>query len=183
MPNLKRLSCVLTLTALVMVPAALSAQSAGAAKPLAAPRSGPWKLIAAVNTGDGLEVKGGVIGSFRVTKHSTIVGFHLRFTEEGESSYCAGGEEENSRKKGTVKFAPGASAPIIHAGGEWVSAADTGSLGGGSLQGAEVPIVTPNGSSSAALFYATLATRKGVRSGNILWNSNECNVAFVVKPG
>jgi hypothetical protein len=161
----------------------LVAQSAGAAKPLKSPRTGPWKIIAATNTADGVEVKGGVIGSFRVTSQETIVGFHLRFTEEAESSYCAGGEE-GKIKSGAIKFAPGASAPIIHAAGEWLVASETGSIGGGSVQGAEVPLVgSPNGSSSSGLIYLTLATRKGLRSGNIVWNDQECGVAFVVKPG
>ena len=161
----------------------LVAQSAGAAKPLKPPRTGPWKIIAATNTADGVEVKGGVIGSFRVTSQETIVGFHLRFTEEAESSYCAGGGE-GKIKSGGIKFAPGASAPIIHADGEWLVAAETGSIGGGSVQGAEVPLVgSPNGNSSSGLIYVTLATRKGLRSGNIVWNGQECGVAFVVKPG
>jgi hypothetical protein len=161
----------------------LVAQSAAAAKPLRAPRTGPWKIIAATNTPDGLEVKGGVIGSFRVTGHETIAGFHLRFREEGESAFCAGGEE-GKEKSGAIRFAPGASAPIVHANGEWLVATDTGSIGGGSLQGAEVPLVgSPYGNSSSGLIYLTLATRKGLRSGNIEWNEQECGVAFVVKPG
>jgi hypothetical protein len=140
-------------------------------------------MVAAANSPDGLEVKGGLIGSFRVTKHETISGFHLRFTEEGESRFCAGGEE-GKEKSGTVKFAPGASAPIIHANGEWLVAVDTGSIGGGSLQGAEVPLVTsPYGNDTSGLIYLTLATRTGQRSGNIEWNEQQCNVAFVVKPG
>ncbi|HEY5053751.1 MAG TPA: hypothetical protein VII45_10115 [Solirubrobacterales bacterium] len=178
----RRLACALTALALIPV-AAVTAQSAGAAKPLAAPRSGPWKIIAAANTFDGLEVKGGVVGSFRVTKHGTIAGFHMGFTEEGESSYCAGGEEETDQKKGVIRLAAGASAPIVHANGEWLVAVNTGSLGGGSLEGVEVPIVTPSGGSGAALMYLTLATRKGMRSGNIEWNEQQCNLAFVVKPG
>lgn len=103
-------------------------------------------------------MKGGVIGSFRVTRLETIAGFHLRFTEEGESSFCAGGEEgeEGEEKSGTIKFAPGASAPIIHANGEWLVATDTRSIGGGSLQGAEVPLVgSPYGNSSSGLIYLT----------------------------
>jgi hypothetical protein len=185
MTSPRRLAFAFVLTALVLIPAAaVTAQSAGAAKPPAAPRTGPWKVIAAANTPDGLEVQGGVVGSFRVTKSGTVAGFHMRFTEEGESSFCAGGEgEEGNQKKGTIKFAPGASAPIVHANGEWLAAVDTGSLGGGSLQGVEVPLVTPNGGSSAALVYITLATRKGVRSGDVEWNEQQCNVAFVVKPG
>jgi hypothetical protein len=178
-----RLSLAVVALAAIAV-AGLGAQSAGAAKSLKAPRPGSWKIIAAANTPHGLEVKGGVIGSFRVTKHSTVVGFHLDFTEEGESVECAGGrgEEDSPRKSGAVKFAPGASAPIIHAGGAWVVAVDTGTIGGGSLQGAEVNLISPNGSFHG-LIDATLVTRKGERSGEIGWNENECGVAFVVKPG
>ncbi len=184
MTSPRRLACAFALTALVLIPvAAVAAQSAGAAKPLAAPRTGQWKVIAAANTPDGLEVQGGVVGSFRITKSGTVAGFHMRFTEEGESSFCAGGEGEGDQMKGTIKFAPGASASIVHANGEWLVAVDTGSLGGGSLQGVEVPLVTPNGGSSAALVYMTLATRKGKRSGDVEWNEQQCNVAFVVKPG
>jgi hypothetical protein len=183
MPSPRRLACTFALTALALTPAAaVAVQSAGAAKPLAAPRTGPWQIIAAANTPAGLEVKGGVVGSFRVTKSGTVVGFHMRFTEEGESRFCAGGEE-GDQKQGAIRFAAGTSAPIIHANGEWVVALDTGSLGGGSLQGAEVSLVTPNGGSSAALIEMTLATRKGMRGGDIEWNEQQCGVAFVVKPG
>jgi hypothetical protein len=144
--------------------AGLGVQSAGAAKPLKGPRPGPWKIIAAANAPHGLEVRGGLIGSFRVTKHSTVVGFHLSFTEEGESIECAGGEgeEDSPRKSGTLKFAPGASAPIIRDDGAWFVTVDTGTIGGGSLQGAEVDLISPNGSFHG-LIDATLVTRKGER--------------------
>lgn len=170
-------------TAVVIALGAMAAQSAVAGKkPLAPPRTGTWKLIAASNTGDGLKVEGGVIGSFRVTRQMTIVGFHLSFTEEGESRFCAGGEDEYNPKSGRIKFEAGVSAPIIKANGEWLVALSSGSLGGGSLQGVEVGLQVPNGSGSG-LIYITLASRKAKRSGNILWNSNGCNVAFAVKPG
>jgi hypothetical protein len=167
----------------VIAVAGLSAQSASAVKPLKAPRSGPWKVIAAANTPQGLEVKGGVIGSFRVTGHATIADFHLRFTEEGESSRCAGGDGEDGHpKSGTIKFASGASAPIIHVSGAWFVAVDTGTLGGGSLQGAEVNLLSPNGN-FPALISVTLETHKGKRSGDVEWDEDTCDVAFVVKPG
>src|SRR5664279_5527649 len=173
MSSPRRLARALAVIPLVLT-LAIAAQSAGAAKPLAPPKVGPWKIIAAVNTPKGVEVKGGVVGGFRVTKHKTIAGFHLRFTEEGESRSCAGGEgyEESVAKSGSIRFAPGATAPIIHANGEWLVALGTGSLGGGSLQGVEVPVITsPYGNSSTGLTYITLATRKGLRSGNIDWAS------------
>jgi hypothetical protein len=174
---------LLALAALATVSlVAVWSQSADAAKPLAPPRTGAWKLIAANNTADGLEVVGGTIGSFRVTKDKTIAGFHLAFTEAGESSYCAGGEDEG--KRGSIKFATGTTAPIVKAGGEWLVAAGTGSLGGGSVQGAEVALINPYGDDTAGTIYITLATKKKVpRSGGIVWNENQCSVAFVVKPG
>ncbi|MBA3865018.1 MAG: hypothetical protein H0X42_01520 [Solirubrobacterales bacterium] len=89
----------------------------------------------------------------------------------------------NNPRSGRIKFEAGVSAPIIHANGEWLVALSSGSLGGGSVQGAEVGLQVPNGGSSSGLIYITLATRKSKRSGNILWNSNGCNVAFAVKPG
>jgi hypothetical protein len=184
-PALRRPAALpLALAALVAITAlGLLAQSAGAAKPLKAPRPGPWKIVAATNTPDGPEINGGVIGSFRVTKHQTIVGFHLSFTEGGETLLCAGGEEGNV-KSGAIRFAPGASAAIVHANGEWLVAVDTGSLGGGSLQGAEVGLVTsPHDNSTSGLIYLTLASRKEKRIGNIDWDEQHCNVAFVVKPG
>jgi hypothetical protein len=164
--------------------AAVWSRSADAAKPLAPPRPGAWKLIAADNTPDGLEVTGGTIGSFRVTKSKTIAGFHLTFTEAGESTFCAGGQEFGEGKSGPVKFSPGTTAPIVKASGEWLVGVSTGSLGGGSVQGAEVSLLTPHGGSGAGTIFITLATEKKVpRSGDVAWNENQCNVAFVVKPG
>jgi hypothetical protein len=135
--------------------------------------------------------QGGVVGAFSVTRHMTIAGFHLRFTEEGEAAQgCTGGTgvegldfaEGGKPKSGTIKFAPGASVPIIHAGGAWDVAVDTGTLGGGSLQPAEVSLLSPNGSFPGQIA-VTLAIRKGARSGYIGWSDDECAVAFVVKPG
>ena len=163
---------------------AVWSQSADAAKPLAPPRPGAWKLIAANNTPDGLEVVGGTIGSFRVTKSKTITGFHLTFTEAGESTFCAGGQEFGEEKSGSLKFSPGTTAPIVKASGDWLVGVSTGSLGGGSVQGAEVSLLTPHGGSSVGSIFVTLATKKKVpRSGGITWNENQCSVAFVVKPG
>jgi hypothetical protein len=173
----------LAIGTMLLIGATLAAADAGAAaRPLKPPRPGAWKLIAASNTPQGLKVEGGVVGSFRVTRQMTIAGFHLHFTEGGESRFCAGGEE-GQEKSGTVKFAPGATAPIVHAGGAWVVGVDAGSIGGGTVQAAEVSVVSPLGATGVGLISATLSTRKGLRSGDISWGSQRCAVAFVVKPG
>jgi hypothetical protein len=59
---------------------------------------------------------------------------------------------------------------------------DTGTTGGGSLQPAEVSLLSPNGSFPGQIG-VTLAIRKGTRSSYINWSEDECAVAFVVKPG
>jgi hypothetical protein len=64
----------------------------GAKPSLKPPKSGAWKLVAAERTLTGLKVMGGVIGGFQVVGGTTVKGFHLSFTESGESAGCAGGE-------------------------------------------------------------------------------------------
>jgi hypothetical protein len=122
-----------------------------------------------------------VIGGFTVSHHKTINGFHLTFTEEGESAFCAGGEREG--KSGTISIRGKRAIPIIRSGATWQVAASTGSIGGGSLQPEEVAVIAPNGRSSNGLLSMTLVTRKGLRYGAIEWASDTCNVAFVVQPG
>ena len=90
---------------------------------------------------------GGVLGGFRVVGGTTIKDFHLSFTETGESAGCAGGEGFESKPEGksaTLKFAPGATAPIVKTtAGYLVSVANSG----GTAQAAEVPITVSVGSS------------------------------------
>jgi hypothetical protein len=178
----RRLAVVLVL---VLVLAAAVATIGSAAKPLKPPKSGAWKLIAAENTGSGLKVTGGVIGGFTVVGGTTIKGFHLTFTEEGESVGCAGGEAFEGKgegKKGTIKFGSGATAPIVKTTTGYLVAVGNS---GGTVQGAEVPIKPPSGSSRFGSIYITLVPRKKgePRSGDIGWAEGTCNVAFVVKPG
>jgi hypothetical protein len=171
---------------LVLVLALVAAFAAvgSAAKPLKPPKSGSWKLIAAERTATGLKVLGGVLGSFRVVGGTTIAGFNLSFTESGESAGCAGGEGFESKSEGksaTIKFAAGASAPIVKtSAGYLVSVANSG----GSVQGAEVPIQVSVGSSREGSIAITLVPRKKeARAGAIVWAEGTCSVAFVVKPG
>jgi hypothetical protein len=170
---------------LVLALAAAFATIGSAAKPLKPPKSGSWKLIAAENTSSGLKVNGGVIGGFTVVGGTAIKGFHLRFTEEGESVGCAGGESFEGKgedKKGTIKFGAGASAPIVKTTTGYLAAVASS---GGTVQGVEIPIVLPAGSSRFGDLFITLVPRKKgePRSGQIGWAEGTCNVAFVVKPG
>jgi hypothetical protein len=174
--------CSWVVVLVVCLTAVFAAAGSAAKSSLKPPKSGAWKLIAAENTPTGLKVLGGVVGSFRVVGGTTIKGFHMTFIEEGESAGCAGGEGFESKgegKKGTIKFAPGASAPIVKTTSGYLIA--VGNSGGG-VQGVEVPVTAPFGSSDLGLIYATLVPRKKeLRSGSISWG--ECSVAFVAKPG
>jgi hypothetical protein len=170
---------------LALVGAAVFASAGSAAKSLKPPKSGPWKIIAAENTGTGLKVNGGVIGGFTVVGGTTIKGFHLTFVEEGESVGCAGGEAfegKGEHKKGTIKFSPGATAPIIKTTTGYVVGVGNS---GGTVQAAEAGIKPPTGNSRFAAIGLTLVPRKKkeARSGGIGWQEGTCNVAFVVKPG
>ena len=142
-----------------------------AAKSLKPPKSGAWKLIAAENTPSGLKVTGGVIGGFTVVGGTTIKGFHLNFTEAGESVGCAGGEAFEGKgedKKGTIKFGPGASAPVIKTTTGYLVAVGNSA---GTVQSVEIPIKPPTGSSRFGLLFINLVPRKKgeARSGDIGW--------------
>jgi hypothetical protein len=177
---LGRLS-VLTAAVAVLLIGALGAVAALAAKPPAPPKPGAWKIILAENTTHGPIITTKVIGGFRVSHHKTITGFHLTFTEEGESSGCAGGSLE-APKAGTLSLL--SSPPIIKAGATWQVAASTGSFGGNGLQPAEVVVLTPYRTRSPnSRLSITLVTRKGPHYGDIEWGENTCNIAFVVQPG
>jgi hypothetical protein len=106
------------------------AGTAAARRALAPPKVGTWKVIAAENTGTGaIKATGGVIGSFRVTAQKTVVGFHLRFTESGESAGCAGGagfESKPEGKVGVLKFLPSTAVSVFKSGGQWLAAAGVG---------------------------------------------------------
>jgi hypothetical protein len=174
---------VLTATFVVLLAGALGGVAAFAAKPPASPKPGAWKIILAQNTPHGPIVTKKVIGGFRVSRHRTITGFHLTFTEEGESAECAGGSPE-SPKSGTLSIPSTPAIPIVKAGMTWQVAAGTGALGGGTLQPAEVVVLTPRGTRSPnSRLSITLVTRKGLHSGGVEWNEQHCNVAFVVQPG
>jgi hypothetical protein len=169
---------------LVLALAAAFATVGSAAKPLQPPKSGSWKLIAAERTPTGLKVLGGVIGGFQVVGGTTVKGFHLTFTEAGESVGCAGGEGFEGKgegKKATVKFGPGATAPIVKTtAGYLVSVGNSA----GSVQPAEVPIKVAFGNSDEGSISITLVPRKKEpRAGAIIWAQGTCSVAFVVKPG
>ena len=174
----RRLGVVLVL---VLALGAALATGGSAAKPLKPPKAGSWKLIAAERTPGGLKV----IGGFTVVGSSTIKGFHLTFTEEGESVGCAGGEAFEGKgedKKGTIKFGSGATAPIVKATtGYFVAVANSA----GTVQGVEIPIKPPTGSSRLGSLFIDLVPRKKgePRSGSISWAEGTCSVAFVVKPG
>jgi hypothetical protein len=176
-----RRSGVAVVAMLVLVAVAALAAVGSAAKPtLKAPKAGTWNLIAAENTPGGVKVLGGVVGSFRVVGE-TVKGFHLTFVESGESLGCAGGEYFEGKgedKKATIKFAVGASAPIVKTTSGYLIAVGAGT----GVQGAEVPVVPPVGSADLGTIYATLVPRKKKepRRGSISWG--ECNVAFIAKP-
>jgi hypothetical protein len=124
-----------------------------------------------------------VIGGFKVSHHEKITGFHLSFSEEGETTECAGGSPE-ALKSASISIPSAEPVPIIKAGRTWQVAASTGSFGGGSLQPEEVDVVTPfNTNSRNSKLSITLVTSKGLRSGAVQWNEDHCNVAFVVAPG
>jgi hypothetical protein len=183
---LRRSDLVVVLVLVACLVAAVFATVGSAAKPaLKPPKSGAWKLIAAENTSGGLKVTGGVVGGFTVVGGTTIKGFHLTFTEAGESVGCAGGEAFEGKgedKVGTIKFGSGATAPIVKTtSGYLVAVANSA----GTVQGVEVPIEPPTGSSRFGTLFINLVPRKKgeSRSGDIGWQEGTCNVAFVVKPG
>lgn len=170
---------------LALALAAAFATSGSAAKSPKPPKSGTWKLIAAERTAGGLKVNGGVVGGFTIAGGTTVKGFHLTFTEEGESVGCAGGESFEGKgedKKATIKFGPGGTLPIVKStAGYLVGVANSS----GEVQGAEAPIKLSTGATDEGLFSILLVPRKKkeARSGTIVWRGGECSVSFVVKPG
>lgn len=179
---------VVALAAAACLSAGAGTATALAKRTVAPPTVGTWKVIAAENTSTGaIKVTGGVIGSFRVTAQKTVTGFHLRFTESGESAGCAGGEGFESKpegKSGAIKFLAGTTASVFKSGSQWLAAAGAGGAGGLRVQPAEVAVTVPFGQTVTASFYITLATTgKAPRGGAVVWNSGSCGVAFVVKPG
>jgi hypothetical protein len=162
---------------------AVVAPGASAAKPPAPPRVGPWKIILATNTPRGPIVTNKVIGGFKISRHRTITGFHLNFTEEGESTECARGSLE-APKSGSISIPSTQPVPIIKAGRTWQVAANTGSIGGGSLQPEVVNVTAPSGvNSPGSQLSITLVSSKGPRYGRVSWAQDHCSVAFVVQPG
>jgi hypothetical protein len=166
---------------LVLCLVAVFATNGSAAKSLKPPKVGTWKLIAAENTPGGVKVLGGTVGSFQVVGGTSIKNFRMTFVEEGESAGCAGGEGFESKgegKKATIKFAPGASAPIIKTTSGYLVAVPSGN----GVQGAEVPVKPPFGLDNSGLVFATLVPRnkKEPRRGSISWG--DCTVAFIAKP-
>jgi hypothetical protein len=175
---------VVLVLVLCLAAAAFATVASAAKTSLKPPKSGSWKLIAAENTPTGLKVLGGVIGGFTVVGGTTVKGFHLTFKEGGESAGCAGGEAfegKSEAKTATIKFAAGATAPIVKTTvGYLVSVANSA----GTVQAAEVPIKAAFGNSDEGSISITLVPRKKEpRAGAILWGEGTCSVAFVVKPG
>jgi hypothetical protein len=173
---------------LVSALAALGLADSALARGTAPPRPGPWKILAAHNTARGvLVVTGQAIGKFTVTRHRTVTGFRLTFAEEGENGGCAGGSIESPRS-GSISIPGRDVMPIVHVKGRgvdaWEVVASAGSLGGNLLQPLEVQVIQPNGAvSNNSMVELTLATNKGLRSGDVQWAKDSCGVAFVVKPG
>jgi hypothetical protein len=172
----------------VLALAAAGATGAFAAKPPAPPRPGTWKIILALNTPHGAEVTKQVIGGFKVSHHRTVTGFHLKFSEGGESTGCAGGSGSGEGGSGeevkSTTVSVSEALPIIKVGSSWEVAAKTGSIGGGLVQADEVIVKTGRGLTSRnSELMMTLITRKGPRAGNVEWAARTCNVAFVVQPG
>jgi hypothetical protein len=162
---------------------AVAVPGASAAKPPAPPHAGPWKIMLAINTPHGQTVTNKVIGGFKVTRHQKISGFHLTFTEGGETTGCAGGSPEGP-KSGTISIPSSPPLPINKLGRTWQVATSTGSLGGDSVQPEEVVVLTAFGSRSPnSRLSMTLVTHKGPRSGYVSWNQQQCGIAFVVAPG
>jgi hypothetical protein len=173
-------------TALLLATA--GATGAFAAKPPAPPRPGPWKIILALNTVHGVEITKQVIGGFKVSHHRTVTGFHLKFSEGGESTGCAGGSGSGEGGSGeepkSTTVSVSESVPIIKIGSSWQVAAKTGSIGGGSVQAEEVIVKTGLGLTSRnSELTMSLVTRKGPHLGDVEWSARQCNIAFVVQPG
>jgi hypothetical protein len=182
---LRRSDLGVALVLVLCLAAAVFATVASAAKSsLKPPKSGSWKLIAAENTPSGLKVLGGVVGGFTVVGGTTVKGFHLTFKEGGESAGCAGGESfegGSDVKTATIKFAAGATAPIVKTTAGYLVSVATSS---GTVQPVEVPIKAAFGNSDEGSISITLVPHKQEpRAGGILWGEGTCSVAFVVKPG
>ena len=196
MPRLNAVIRIVALLALVaLLAGAVAAQTADAAKKLAPPRSGAWKILS--------EETGQAIGHFTVTKQLAVTGLSMTVPEEeheeGDEAYCGGD---------TLSI-PGGRAyqlPISHFAGSsgpfepgafngWVVAVSTGSIGGGTIQPAEAVVVldgvrTLNGHKHAFHDRYTnnqveivLSSRKGKRKGFIDYRNSECDVPFLVKQG
>jgi hypothetical protein len=160
-----------------------AAPGASASKPPAPPRVGPWKIILAINSPHGQTVTTKVIGGFKVTRRQKISDFHLAFTEEGETSGCAGGSLE-APKSSSITISTRTPVLVKRFGRTWGVANSTGTLGGGSLQPEEVVVLTASGDRSPnSRLSMVLVPNKGRRSGYVNWNEDECGVAFVVAPG
>ena len=156
---------------------------ASATKPPSPPRVGSWKIILAIDSPHGQTITNKVIGGFKVTRHQTISGFHLTFTEEGGTVGCAGGSVEDP-KSGSISISASTPPSIKRFGRKWLVADSTGSLGGGSLQPEEVIVLTPNRDRSLnSLLTMNLVTQKGPRLGYLEWNEEQCGISFEVAPG
>jgi hypothetical protein len=132
-------------------------------------------------------VTGQVIGKFTVTRHRTVTGVHIAFSEEGEDYGCAGGSIEHPHS-GSISIPGTQRMPIIHVKGHgldvWEVATSSGSIGGNLVQPLEVQVVQPNGGVSRnSMISMVLASNRGKRVGDVEWADSRCLVAFVVEPG
>lgn len=187
--NQSALGLLVTLISILVL-----AAPASAAKKLAPPKSGAWKILS--------EDSGQVLGHFKVTKQLTLAGLTLK--TPGEDGWQ---EREASCGAGTISIpsSPAYRLPILHFAGSsgpfepgpfngWVVAASAGSIGGGALEAAETSIkfdgfvnyhekVSPVQASYPAQILIVLTARHGKRLGVISYRNEECSLQFSVRRG
>ena len=189
--NRNRLALGLLVTSISILVLALPAS---AAKKLAPPKAGAWKILS--------KDSGQVVGHFKVTKQLTLAGLTVK--TPGEEGWQ---EREASCGPGTLSI-PSSSAyqlPILHFAGSsgplepgpfngWVVAASAGSIGGGALEAAETTVdfdgvvnyhekVSPVHTSYPAQILIVLTASHGKRLGDILYRNDECSLQFGVRRG
>jgi hypothetical protein len=189
-PTLTRFTILALASTLILVLAA----PAFAAKKVAPPKPGAWKILS-VDTGQ-------AIGHFTVTRQLALAG--LKVKTPGEDGWQ---EREASCGPGTISIpsSAGFHLPILHfAGSEgpfepspfngWVVAASAGSIGGGALQAAETSInfdgvvfyheqTSPLHTDYPASVLIVLTSGHGQRLGTINYRGGECSLEFRVKRG
>jgi hypothetical protein len=180
--------------ALASISILVFAAPAFAAKKVAPPKPGAWKILSTES--------GQVLGHFTVSKQLALAGLEVK--TPGEDGWQ---EREGSCGPGTITIPGGADfqLPISHFAvssgplepgpfNGWVVGASAGSIGGDALQAAETSInfdgvvfyheqTSPIQRDYLAEVLIVLTSRHGQRLGTINYAEGECSLQFRVKRG